>query len=728
MKQKSVHRGEQNMTLTVSTSSTRLPLAAAVAFALCAGTAGAQQTDDGSLALEEVIVTATKREVRLLEVPISVSVLNGDQIATAGAVTIADLAYSVPGLTAINVSPSQQQYFLRGIAARSGLPTVGTYLDEVATGSRNSAQSTDVRPLDVERIEVLRGPQGTLFGEGSMGGTIRVITRKPQLDKFGFSFDGEYAGTEEGDPSTSLTTVANLPVVKDKFALRILGSYQDLGGWIDETVLGNSDVNNNETRMARVKGLWAPTDALEIGFMALKQKAEGDGISAGTAEGTIANTISQPFYDDYDLYNLTIDYDFGSVKFLSSTARVEREYYLAQSVEGFADLFNPPPPSPPFFRGALIDSIVSSEDFSQEFRLTSDGEGPLSWTLGAFYREFNYLDDDPVRFRVISALPGVIPDIDLLTAFADIESKSSAVFGEVSYELNDRFEATVGLRGYQDKQNQTVQELNLGLPPVTTERDEKFEALTSRVNLAYRFSRDRMLYLSASQGFRSGGFNLAAAPPGVIVPPDYDPEDLLTYEIGTKLVGAEGRLIFEGAVFYNDWSDIQTIFSPFAGATFNVTTNGGKASGIGIDWNVQYRVTDALSVALNGSYIDAQYDVTSLDKRDGDPIDFVPDLSWSLAVDYGWTLGGVPSYAKATYQYQGELPMTTRSTGTETTYSDELYFLNLRAGMKFKALDVYVFGRNLTNEDGKIDPFSSDFQGGRPRPRQFGIGVSFPMR
>jgi outer membrane receptor protein involved in Fe transport len=678
-----------------------------------------------ALSLEEIVVTATKREARLFDVPLSVSVMTADQVTTSGAVTIADLAYSLPGLTAINTAPNQQQYFIRGIASRNGLPTVGTYLDEVATGSRNAGQSTDVRPLDIERIEVLRGPQGTLFGEGSMGGTIRIITRKPRLDAFGFGFDGEYYGTSGGDPSTTVSGFANLPLVEDKFALRVVGMAQNVGGWIDETVLGRKDVNNVDTKTGRLKGLWAPTESLQVGFMLLKQKVEGDGINAATAEGTAASTVPQPLSDEYELYNLTVDYDFGAVKFLSSTAQVNRDYHVAVSVEGFADTFNPPPPSPPFFKGALVDGVVGTEDFSQEFRLTSNTDGRWSWTAGAFYREFEYLADSFTQLRVVSALPDLVPDLELLTAYAPMKSRSKAVFGESSWKLTDRLEATVGLRWYEDQQHQINRTLTLGLPETTTEGAATFDALTPRFNLAYRYSSDRMIYFNAAQGFRSGGFNLTVAPPGVFIQPDYDPEDLWSYELGTKLVLARGKLILEGAVFHNEWKDVQSQFNPFAGAPFSVTTNGGKASGTGVDWNIRYRTTPALTLGLSGSFIDAQYDAATLDKGKGDPMDFVARLSGSLTVDYDFHLSSVPAYLNLTGQYQERMPYTV--TG-QTTYSDDLYFLNTRVGARFKALDVYLFGRNLTGEDGKIDPFNTSFLGARPRPRQIGIGVSMATR
>ncbi len=678
-----------------------------------------------TLSLEEIVVTATKREVRLIEVPLSVSALTANQVTNAGAVTIADLAYAVPGFTAINTAPNQQQYFIRGIAARSGLPTVGTYLDEVATGSRNAGQSTDVRPLDIERIEVLRGPQGTLFGESSMGGTIRIITRKPQLDSFGFGVEGEYYGTDGGDASTSVSGFANLPLVEDKFALRLVGMSQEVGGWIDETVLGRKDINNVDTKTGRLKGLWAPTEALQIGFMLLKQEVEGDGINAGTARGTLANSVPQPLSDQYELYNLTVECDLGSVKFLSSTAQVNREYQVAVSFEGYANAFNPPPPSPPFFKGALLDSFISSEDFSQEFRLTSNTDGRWYWTAGAFYREFEYLEDSFTQLSLISALPGLVPDLALLTAFAPSTSRSKAVFGESTWKLTERLEATVGLRWYEDEQEQVSSTLTAGLPPSTVAGKATFDALTPRFNLAYRFSRDRMVYFNAAQGFRSGGFNLTVAPAGVIIQPDYDSEDLWTYELGTKLVTAQGKLVLEGAVFHNEWRDVQSPFSPFSAAAFSVTTNGGKASGTGVDWNIRYRAMPALSLGLSGSFIDAQYNVATLDKRKGDPMDFVARLSGAFAVDYDASLSGVPTYLNLTYQYQDQMPYTTAA---QTNYSDELYFLNTRIGARFKALEVYVFGRNLTNENGRIDPLNPESSSARPRPRQFGIGVSAATR
>src|ERR1700722_4436728 len=278
--------------------------------------------------LAEIPATAQKRTQKLIDVPISITALDGDALRQAGIQTMLDLSYAVPSLVVQDTGGGYQRYFIRGIGNGNGVTSlVGVYLDE-ADITNNGNTQLDIRAGDIERIEVLKGPQGTLYGAGSAGGTIRYIANDPDLKAFGASGDLQAYTTRYGAPSEELATVVNIPVVEDVLGLRLAGTYGNLGGWIDQPATGLNNINNQELWDMRIKALWTPIEDLSVKAMAELHRNHGGGTDASAEADynlslSVYPTDTTPFTSDFDVYNVTASYDFSKVNLLSSTSYVD---------------------------------------------------------------------------------------------------------------------------------------------------------------------------------------------------------------------------------------------------------------------------------------------------------------------------------------------------------------------------------------------------------------------
>ena len=245
---------------------------------LLTGGVSAQQSDEDELVIEEVIVTAQRREQAILDVPVAITAMTSEEIEARSVTSLLDAQYAVPSLTLSEFGPGQVRAQIRGIGTpggSTGLSTVGFYLDEIPL-SIGAAAGMDIRLLDMERLEVLRGPQPTLYGEGSMGGTIRYITASPDLSEFSGRVSGRWGSVTDGDSAYRASAVLNIPIVEDTLAIRLLGGYEETGGWIDQTATGNKDINGAEIKTFRGKLLWEPTDRMAFSLMWQHQEQDQD--------------------------------------------------------------------------------------------------------------------------------------------------------------------------------------------------------------------------------------------------------------------------------------------------------------------------------------------------------------------------------------------------------------------------------------------------------------------
>ncbi len=688
-------------------------------------TLAADQTATRDFVLEPVsffnniTVTAQKREREILDVPASISAITGDSIQKQGVTNLTEIQGTIPSLSMVETGPGQQRVQIRGISSPQNLPTVGVYMDEMPITPEAAGSNLDVRLLDLERVEVLRGPQGTLYGESSMGGTIKYVTRDPQLDTFDLDFDSAYGSVSDGTATYRASAVVNIPVVENVFGLRIMAGGEHFPGWVDYPAQGLEDGNEGDSTTFRVKGLWVASDRLVASFMVQGQSTEFDNLNYADADMTAPFVIPQPVEEDSLIANLVLTYDAGSFTFLSSTGYVDRE---SEGAYDFTALYVP------FLPPGMVDTVAltyggESDILTQEFRLGSIGGGRLDWTIGAYYRNF-----DGSAYNLSVTTPNPFP-FELFETTNEDTTEQYALFGEVEYAFTKKVSGTVGLRYFKDDRERSSTVGQFGPPAANPDQSGSFDSVSPRFVLSYRPSDETLIYASASKGFRSGGFNLV--PPGCDISNTFDPETLWTYEVGSSASLSNGQLVIQGAVFHNSWTDIQTL-TLCPGTFVALTDNVGEASGNGFDLQLTMTPLRALQFTVSGGYNDTEYAANSYAHADGDRVDYAAKYNYAIAVDWSFDVGQrTPGLLHADYQVIGPFDLNFRNFGiSEPLQSDAIGLLNARFALTFGSVELSLWGQNLLDDNGAVSPaipFGGVPSAVRPRPLSYGVGLGFHL-
>lgn len=694
--------------------------------------------DGGYQQLQEVVVTAEKRSETIQEVPLSVTAYTGDALQQQGITSLGDLGSEIAGVSEKNSGPGQTEFEMRGVASSGGqFPTVGVYLDDTPVTPPASAQLgkvvIDPSLYDLNRVEVLRGPQGTLYGEGSMGGTIRLITNQPDTTAFAMSGEVTGSGTQGAGANYGANVMLNIPLVSDTVALRLVATDEYTAGWIDRIVespfpeesnggftRGNvltapvamrfSDVNWERLQGARAELLAQPTERLTISASFLDQRITQGGWNYADAPPGVGEEahyqpfdVSEPYSDTFSLASLTIKYDFDGFEITSATGEYRRGTHLAQdSTETIQDFFGAI-----FGLGDLPYSAVGplgtySEDWTsqttEELRITSTGSGPFQWLIGGFYQDFSSADDVGTNTPgpVVDELFGVpsLYDIDYLTRF-----KQFAGFGEASYNFFDALKLTAGLRYYSYKTNEFLAESggipNGSLIPTTFNEPASDSGVNPKINLSHRWGENLTVYAQAVKGSRPGGGNTPAPAVCTPVPPQYNPDSLWSYELGEKAQLLDRRLTLNSAVYYEDWSGIQQTVAEPCGFTY--VTNVGKTEVRGGEIELAARVTPYLTLSTAGGYTDARIAQTGPGSSFtvGEEIQDVPTWTDSTSIVFHHPVSErYELVLRATNDYVG--PMTDVSYVVNNVPGRDL--LSLRGGvLSGDDLSAFLFIDNATN-------------------------------
>jgi len=662
--------------------------------------------------LGEVVVTAQKREERLIDIPISIVAMGADELQRRKVTSLDDLSLAVPGLSIQSSGSYQRRITLRGVSNVFGNSSlIGLYLDEASATSVPSIQ-LDLPTYDLERVEVLRGPQGTLYGEGSVGGTIRFITKDPLLDRFAMRSDvAALYNTEDGTPGQRIEGALNVPLIKNELGLRIAGEFDHRGGWLNQPAVNRKDYNDQNLMNVRAKGLWQPAPQFKVNATAVVHRNEappsvGEDINGDFTQ--VFNLTTAPSgQDNYGLYNLTLTYDFPAVRVLSTTSYIEQD----KEIRDLGNRFQFTPPGTPRFE-SLTSRFDDVKIVNEELRLASVGSGPWQWTVGAFYRDAQAEFDAPAAYF---GLPGPLPDP--FSVQTSSSSQSWAVFGDASYRLTGRLTIGTGLRYFEDDQEFTGLVNGVGNPQAGS-----FDALNPRVYAQYKLTDQFNTYASAAKGFRSGGFNFSFGQPS------YNPETVWTYELGTKMSLLEDRLSADLAFFYSDYSDYQIIGLPRnLDPPVSVTSNAGNATIKGLEWAVTWRPTDPWSLSFNGNYVDSEFDeinATMSSHIVGDPLDIFPKYGYTVSAQRDFKLNGRPSFVRLDYNEHGRMTFRNRSIGPwYFAESDVINMLNFSMSLQAnESLSLSLFGQNLLNDRGFTDPFSIEEVAARSPPRTLGVG------
>ncbi|HTY49245.1 MAG TPA: TonB-dependent receptor [Steroidobacteraceae bacterium] len=616
-------------------------ICAGILSGACAVLPAAWADDAGDDGIQEVTVTAQRFQSTVQDTPLSISAITGAQLDAAGITSIEQFTQDVPGLSMRTAGPGQTEYEARGLASSGGsAPTVGFYLDDVPLTPPATSQTgkvvIDPDLYDVDRIELLRGPQGTLYGSGSMGGTVRLITNAPQLGIFDGSVQGTLSDTQGGSGNGGGSFMLNLPV-GDVLAVRVVGTDTYRSGWIDRVVLspfpedvpfsslpaygrGNvltapvqevvPDVNTESLGSARVSVLFQPNEDFSVTARAFYQHMsmggydEFDDPPGGSYEANYFPTdIPEPIGDWVHLYSLAANWNLGFADVTSTSGYFQRHEEQTQnaseSISWFSGVY-------PYFP-APYSEIDLTRQFSEELRLSSKGDDPLRWVVGAFYSDDRsdwneYGASDGAEFLAMQP-DGVIYDGDLYYG-----TRQYALFGNVAYKITDHWKFETGLRWYHYRSVSTNEASGFFAPPPApwTQYSTADDGVTPRFDLSYSVNETLTAYLSASKGFRPGG------PAGPDYPaecgggqtPSYNSDSVWDYELGEKAKLFDNWLSINADVYYIKWSGVQETVALPCGYTYEA--NAGDGRSYGPELEIDAKLSREWSIQASGSYTDAK--------------------------------------------------------------------------------------------------------------------------
>ncbi|MBV1909022.1 MAG: TonB-dependent receptor [Kangiellaceae bacterium] len=674
-------------------------------------------SDDDNNQEENVItVTAQKREQKAIEVPMSIAVITAEDIEQKGIANLQDLSFSVPGMSMREDGPGSYTVFMRGLSNTSSSGAlVGMYLDELPS-TISGYDQLDLRLIDLQRVEVLKGPQGTLYGSGSIAGTVKYITNSPDTQSFEGSIGASYSQVSDGEAKKTVTGVINVPIVEDVFAVRIAATMERDGGWQDQPEAGIKDGNYQDLEHARLKALWQINGSLSAEATYITHSNESRlGLGFEEADRTVEVAIDPsiellPKEMDYDLYGLTVDYSGEEFNLVSITSSVDYTHQYPFTYFGTEQTI---------YAGFLEgndERYQEADQFTQELRMSSADTGnPLHWTVGYYYRDV----DNQLDAISDTLFAGVVyPD----APFSEKQSsKSTAYFADVSYEVTDSLELGLGARQFDDEK-----EVIDNLTGVTKEKD--FDSLTFRFYGSYALTEYSHIYANVGEGFRSGGFN----EPGRS---DYEPEEVTNYEIGTKGVFFDGVLSLETAYYHTKYDEMIRRGLIFDAATSSfefLLSNIGTVEVDGLEFGANINATDNLSFSITASFIDSE--VIKINSEDsvniaGDDVDYVPKTAYTLGAKYNFLLSGLPGYARIDYSYRDKVSYVDRSSfpaeNATNQFSDDLSLIDARVGIEMDDISIELFATNLTDENKYIDPYAGWKNANRTRPRSIGVKAEY---
>jgi outer membrane receptor protein involved in Fe transport len=735
-------------------------LSAAVLGLVWMASVGAQQTlstggEQSNDKLEEIVVTAAKRSATVLETPISITAISGADIQARGPTDFASLLETVPGVSTFEQGPGQTQITIRGVDGTAGnSPTVGFYLGDTPltapAGANDGKVVIDPALYDLNRVEVLRGPQGTLYGASSMGGTVRLIPNDPDPTAFDFSAQGIASGTDGGSANGTANAMVNIPMLDGKAALRLVGTQQHTSGWISEIVLAPGTfppdgINNNgstrgnvsaapvavDHKGANAEGLTAaratllvnPTDSLTITPMVFYQQIKlGMPDVIDSVPGKLAvyqpYDVPQPYSDKVLLESLNIDYKAPWFDVVSNTSYWNRTSTNTRAdAEPISVAFGAP--SAYAFGPIVFTATDTSHQFSQEVRLSSQGHTRFTWIVGGYYSNFG-----SVGYNVGGG-NGLIPTFgyaNLFTKIIPISISQTAGFGEVSYEILSGLRATFGARefSYTTKQVDYEDGIVRGTNQIQTVvvSPGSSSGLNPKFDISYHPNDDLTIYTTAAKGFRPGGGNQLPPTAGPSVaacnadlnalglsaePTGYKPDSLWSYELGEKARFLGGRVSLNADVYLEKWMKLQQLVSLSGSCGVDFTTNAGAARIPGGELELSAIVIDGLQANVGVGYSHGRISQGSVAGATvvGTRIQDVPDVTYNVSLAYTRSLANqLVLISRIENSYVGSRYEPDKLGGSPTLSSYDL--TNARVGVQMEHWQASLFANNVFNKHAEI--------------------------
>ncbi|PQM29495.1 hypothetical protein CVO77_00790 [Sphingopyxis lindanitolerans] len=728
---------------------TYLLLLGTAALAGIAESAHAQEANRAGNSAEpsdEIVVTANRREESVQDVPSAITAISQAQIEARGMDSFEGFARSVPGLTMNQATKNRASFNIRGIATNTNgtantQDPVSVYVNDTpVTDTFGAPVQPDLRLFDVERIEVLRGPQGTLFGSGSLGGTIRIITNKPDAGKFEAAGRVDLGTSDGGAFRQRYDAMVNVPLVEDRLALRVVGYYRDEEGWVENVALGTR--NDSVDWGGRAALRWTPTHALTIKAEAFHQESdpqEGDGWNPAVGKFKKASPIAEGRPLNLSNYNLAIDYDIEGFATLTSSSTYQKSktnfrYEYGQFLG----------PNTPTF---IMDPGPWTSRFQvQELRLVSNTESRLQWVFGAFYinRKSSIPDYAIVAPGLDAFFGGILGSDSYFDSDLTIKSTELAGYADGSYEIAAGLKLRGGVRvfhttaDYIEKDRVAFNFATFSYdPPLSFSNSSKGTHTTWRTGFSYEPNSDLLFYGNVSKGFRVGQVNANFGPSPIdpddyVIPEGYDPDSTINYEIGAKTSFLNGRVTLNATGFYIDWDNIQ-IDGLRISDGLSFIANAGKATVKGFEFEMTARPARGFNVYATVTVQDGKIERIPTNIVVPAAVgDRLPGLArWKLSggAEYRWTVGtDTEAYARIDGQFTDNSPNTFANSGLNPLFASNAAYSTLQAaiGIDTEWGNVAVYGENLTNNDSIIlknlflpNSYTT------LRPRTFGLRVTY---
>ena len=713
--------------------------------------------------IDEILVTATKRETSLQDTAMSISAIGGNAIAKQNLVGMDDYLRNVPGVSFQDRGAGQNSIVIRGMATDPQFEssTAGAYFGETpiadmrGPANAGSGGNADVKLVDIERVEVLRGPQGTLYGAGSMAGTVRIIPNAPRLDVIEGSVATRYSNTAEaGGDNYSVQAVLNLPVVEDKFAVRAVAYRFDNSGFIDNvaasqptpwvadgvTLYGavaedKGDRGADTYTGFRLMTLWQINEQFDATLSYLNQEIEQDGLpevnllADDDFQQQRLNIGRDQQGDEFleselDVVSLVLNYDLGWGAISSATSWLDNDAAIGQDMTSFWGFTG---------SSAYFTNNTSTTDiFIEELRLSSQLDGPLQFVAGLYYEDRESERDLFTQWSGDQSIDPFPPSGLALSHIQDERNvEQKAVFGELSYQFSEQWTATLGARHFdyeaEDIESNTFRGvvLRVNRRLVTEETGQIYKGV-----LNFTPNEDLLIYGQWAQGFRLGRGQVQSSTctaAGFSVP-GIDSDRAETLEFGVKSAWLDNRITFNAAVYRTDWDDLPVRVTISVDPACNPTLNAGKAVSEGVEIELQARLTESLKLDVSASVVDATLDGTSNFGNKGDDLPGSADYNASVGMEYDFTLGNYPSFARIDYNYVGEYFNNLQGAGTP---AGDFGQFHAKLGAKVGQVNVDLFVNNLTNETGFtwIEFSFSRFTGSQRayaiRPRTVGLNIGY---
>ncbi len=714
----------RNLNGTASTGAGRrlaLMLGAVAAHGAAGQEAGGSNT---VFKLEEVVVTANKREQALADIPLSVSTFSSDELRQRNLETFEDYLTFVPGVQFNDGGNAfAQSISIRGVTDGTGSvltqAPVALYFDETPLTLSQGNINLDFALLGVERVTVIKGPHSSLYGAASLGGTIKVETRKPSLTESTLRGGASVASIDSGGTGYTVFASGSAPLIEGMLGVEATAYSRRRAGYIDDPSRGADDINPADVHGGRLAFRFQPLQQLVVDASLVYQDADGFQDTYSPGVGDLQSSplvVEQRDPDEVLLGSMVAEYDFGAASLVSATSYYQRDTGF------FQDLTEGPFGSP----GDVVrfDFLAEAEVFSQELRLAS-GEGErLEWLIGGFYYNEDYQETSLINSERLGQLFGTPPGMPLTYEYTTV-----AVFGEVSYAITDALRLTAGGRwtNYESDVDLNISGL-FGPPPGSdmVSRTDDEDVFTPRVALSYDFEQT-MVYLQAARGFRQGQANS----PVLVTPQDnrpafFESDSLWNYEVGVKGRWLDGRLLANLAAYFIDWEDIQQSVRFSTG--FGGVVNAGAAEIYGVEVETTALLSDRTLWTVGASYIDAETteEVPTFAVA-GAPIPGVPEFTFTTGLQQGFRLLEQDGFARLDYLYYGPFDNNFSATGGAVDENGDYHKLDLRIGLTVSKAEFQLFATNVLDERPVLtrDTFGGPERVTTIQPRTVGLAVNF---